>query len=148
MTPRYLLLLVCLFIAATTIAIPIPDKENVDRNSLGQHIGRAGLWVLGGAAVISMIIGSITYGTNWWHRFKVIKGEHEWNMTLWNATQARKEQEHQKIMEALDIILDVVKNYTDSIGKETTEFDPFAIADEMEAGVKEARADIEGVKGS
>ena len=68
-----------------------------------------------------------------------MQAEHEGNMTMWDATQARKEQEHQKLMEALDIILDVTRNYTENVGKERTEYDPFVIPKDIEVEVQDAQ---------
>lgn len=137
MTPKYRFLLFFFCIFATTIAIPLPDVES--EKSLGQHLGQVGLWFLGGLAMIGLSIGSVTHGTNWWHRFKTIQAEHEGNMTMWDTTQARKEQEHQKLMKALDIILDVTRNYTDSVGKERTEHDPFVMPKDIEVEVQDAQ---------
>ena len=71
MKPKVLLFLVLSVIVASTIALPIPEEER-NPNSLGQHLGRAGLLVLGAGALIGMGIGVVTYATNWWHRFKLI----------------------------------------------------------------------------
>ena len=117
MTPRYFLLLFLLSIIAATTAIPVPDGEK-ETKSMGQDLGlEASTWISGGLAMIALVMGSVTYGTNWWHRFKTMQTEHEGNMTIRGATQARKEQEHQRHMEALDIILDVIRNYTENVGK-------------------------------
>lgn len=130
------LLLIC-SIVVTTIALPVPEEETNENTSVGQHLGRAGLLALTVAGLLGLGIGGITYGTNWWHRFKLMQGEQAGNRTLWEAEKERKDGEHQKNMEALDIILEVAKNYTDTIGKEKTEFDPFAIAKDMEQEVKD-----------
>jgi len=116
MTPRYFVSLFLLSIIGTTIVIPVPDGEQETKN-LTQHLGQVSIWISGGLAMIALIMGSVTYGTIWWHRFKSMQTEHEVNMTIWDATQAQKEQEHQKHMEALDIILDVTRNYTENVGK-------------------------------
>jgi hypothetical protein len=136
------LALIC-SIVVTTIALPIPDEGRNGNNSVGQQLGRAGLLALTVAGLLGLGIGGITYGTNWWHRFKLMQAEHAGNMTLWEAEKERKNGEHQKNMEALDIVLEVAKNYTDTIGKEKTEFDPFAIAKEMEQDVKDAQVNPE-----
>jgi hypothetical protein len=62
MTPAYYLVLVLVSLLSITLAIPI--HENDDTNSVGQHLGRAGLWLFGGLAGIGMAIGSISYGTS------------------------------------------------------------------------------------
>jgi hypothetical protein len=144
MTSKQLLLLLFLSILATTLALPLPNDQNLNSNSLAQHLGQVGLWILGGATAIGLALGSVTYGTNWWHRFKFLQAEHLGNMTLWNATQARKEQVHQKNMEALDIILEVARNYTDSMGKET-EFNPGDDIEKDEVEMKIAKDGI-GIK--
>jgi hypothetical protein len=147
MTSRYSFLLLFLSILTITIAVPLPDGKTQSTDSVAQHIGRAGLWALGGLAAIGLSLGSITYGTNWWHRFKTLQAEFDGNKMAWDATQARKEQEHQKKMEALDVILDVVKNYTDTVGLVKTEFGPFAIADDLEAGIEDAKVNVDKVGG-
>ena len=139
MHTRTLFLLVILSIVATIIAIPLPDEEPENKRSLGQHLGQVGFWMFGGLAMIGMAIGGVTYGTNWWHRFKSMQAEHEGNRTAWEAARSQKEQEHLKNMEALDIILDVTRNYTDTVGKEKAEFDPVSITKELESEVQDAQ---------
>jgi len=90
-----------------------------------------------------MAMGCITYGTSWLHRFKSMQAEFAANTTTWDAEQARKEQEHEKHMEALDIILDVAKNYTESVGKISKEFDPFEVIKEMQDDVEHAKIKAE-----
>jgi len=132
-------LLFSLAVIAVAVAIPVERDENRDTNSVGQHLARAGLWVMGIATVLTLGVGTITYGTNWLHRFQVIKAEHEGSKTVWDAAQDRKDKQHQKNMEALDILLDVARNYTDNIGKERKEFDPLAIVDQLENDMDDAR---------
>jgi hypothetical protein len=143
MKTQFLVVALVCCLVATTIALPIPENGENQNNSVGQHLGRAGLLVLTVAGLIGLGIGGITYGTNWWHRFKLMQAEQAGNRTIWDAEKARKEAEHQKSMEALDIILDVAKNYTDTIGIEKTEFDPLAIAKDMEKDVKDAQINAE-----
>jgi hypothetical protein len=142
MTPRYLLLLFLFCFVAITIAIPVADREP-ETESLGQYLGQAVLCIFGGLAMIGSTIGSLTYGTNWWHRFKSMQAKHEENMTIWDAKQARKEQRHQKQMEALDIILDVTRNYTKKVGKERIEYDPFLITKDMEVEAQDAETTVD-----
>jgi hypothetical protein len=137
MTLTYYLVLGLLSLLSIALAIPV--HENDDTNSVGQHLGRAGLWLFGGLAGIGMAIGCISYGTSWLHRFKSLQAEFAANTTAWDAEQARKEQEHKKHMEALDMILDVAKNYTDSVGKPPKEFDPFVVIKEMQDNVEDAK---------
>lgn len=68
-------------------------------------------------------------------------------MTLWQAEQERRDVEHRKKMEGLDIILDVVRNYTEDLGRERKEmegFDPYLLVEEVERGVEEAQIGGEG----
>jgi hypothetical protein len=141
MTPAYYLVLALVSLLSITLAIPI--HENDDTNSVGQHLGRAGLWLFGGLAGIGMAIGCISYGTSWLHRFRYMQAEFAANTTAWDAEQARKEQKHKKHMEALDIILDVAKNYTKSVGKTPREFDPFVVIKEMQDNVEDAKIKAE-----
>src|SRR5271170_6815342 len=141
MTPAYYLVLVLVSLLSITLAIPIHGND--DTNSVGQHLGRAGLWLFGGLAGIGMAMGCITYGTSWLHRFKSMQAEFAGNMTAWDAEQARKEQEHKKQMEALDIVLDVAKNYTESVGQTPKEFDPFAVIQEMQDNMEDAKIEAE-----
>ena len=140
MTPAYYILLL---LSLLTIALGIPVPEDDETNSVGQHLGHAGLWLFGGLAGIGMAMGCITYGTSWLHRFKSMQAEFAANTTTWDAEQARKEQEHEKHMEALDIILDVAKNYTESVGKISKEFDPFEVIKEMQDDVEDAKIKAE-----
>jgi hypothetical protein len=147
MKAHFLVIALVCCIVATTIALPIPENGENQNKSLGQHLGRAGLLVLTVGGLIGLGIGGVTYGTNWWHRFKLMQAEQAGNKTIWDADKARKEAEHQKNMEALDIILDVAKNYTDTIGIEKTEFDPLAIAKNMEQDVNDAQINPGDVTG-
>jgi hypothetical protein len=116
-------------------------------NSLTQHLGRAGLLVLTLSGILGLAAGGITYGTHWLHRYKSLTATEEGNMTLWRAEQERRDVEHRKKMEGLDIILDVVRNYTEDLGREREEregrekggFDPFLLVGEVERGVEEAQ---------
>jgi hypothetical protein len=142
MTPRYLLLSFLFCLITITIAIPVPNGEHGTK-SVGQQLGQVGLWVFGGLAMIGWAIGSVTYGTNWWHRFKTIQAEHEGSMTIWDATQAQKEQDHRKHVEALDIILDVTRNYTENVGKKRIEYNPFVIAKDVEAEAQDTQTTVD-----
>src|SRR5271154_6416505 len=144
MNPNYFLVLLSLSIL-TTLALPVADDAPPNR-SLGQHLGQVGLWIFGGLGAIAMAIGTITYGTNWFHRFKTMQAELQQNMTTWNTTQLHKDQEHLKHMEALDIILDVTHSYSDNLGKEKTEFDPLEVADTIEEEIKQAQDKLEKEK--
>lgn len=143
LTVMHLQLLVLLSALLTCIAIPIPE-QGTENKSVGQHLGKASLSVFGGLSLLGLMIGSVTYGFNWWHRFKSMHAEQEGNMTIWRAEQAQKEQEHQNKMEALTMILDIARNYTENLGKETTGFDPFAIAKDMEADAQISADQIVG----
>jgi hypothetical protein len=119
MNIRTLLLGWLLVVGAITLALPTPENDD-NSNSLGQHLGRTGLWVLASAAIASLAFGSISYGTNWWHRFKLMQADHEGNMTSWKAMQGRKERHHQKQLQGLDVILEVARNFTEAMGKENS----------------------------
>jgi len=127
-----------LAVIAVTVAVPIERDEPPNTDSVGQHLARAGLWVMGIATALGLTIGSVTYGANWLHRYQVMQAEHQSNVTAWEASQERKDKEYEKQMEALDILLEVTRNYTDNIGKERSEFDPFGIADRLENEVEDA----------
>jgi len=103
-----------LSIVAVTVALPIPENEG---NSLGQDIARASLWVIGTAAFACLALNGIGYGTNWWHRFKLMQVEHEGSRSAWDASHMRKQKQHEKQLQGLDIILDVARNYTKGVGK-------------------------------
>lgn len=135
MNCKYTLLLLLQSIIATTIALPVPGESN-NEQSLGQHLGAASLWILGGIATIGMAIGGMTYGANWWNRFQQMQAEYNADIADWKADQRRKEKEHQKNMEALDIVLEVTRNFTDNIGKEPAGFNPFDIPDALEEEIQ------------
>jgi hypothetical protein len=139
-TPFLGLAFICSIVVAT-IALPIPDERG--NESVGQHLGRVGLLSLTFAGLLGLGIGGITYGTNWWHRFKLMQAEQAGNTTLWEVEKEHKIGEHEKNMKALDIVLKVAKNYTDTIGKEKTGFDPFVIAKDTEQEVKDAQVNAE-----
>jgi len=124
-----------LSIMATTVALPVPGESN-NEHSLGQHLATASLWILGGLATIGMAIGGITYSTNWWNRFQQMQAEYNADITDWKADQRRKEKEHQKNMQALDIVLEVTRNFTDNIGKKRAEFNPFDIPNALEEEIQ------------
>ena len=70
---------------------------------------------------------------------------HRGNMTLWQQEQEQRDVEHGKRMEGLDIILDVVRNYTDNLGKkEQGEVHLMKLFGEVERGVEEAQINIKG----
>jgi hypothetical protein len=120
MNIRTLLLGWLLVVGTITLALPTPENDD-SSNSLRQHLGRTSLWVLASAAIASLAFGSISYGTNWWHRFKLILADHEGNMTSWEAAQDRKKRHHQKQLQGLDIILEVARNFTEGMGRESDE---------------------------
>lgn len=100
-------------VVAVTVALPIPENEG---KSLGQEFARASLWVLGTAAFVFFSLNGIGYGTNWWHRFKLMQAEHEGNKSAWDASQDRKQKQREKQLQGLDIILGVARNYTKGVG--------------------------------
>jgi len=134
MNRKYIFLLL-LSSSATTIALPVPAQSD-NEQSLGEHLGTAGLWILGGLATIGMAVGGITYGTNWWNRFQQMQAEYNADIADWKTDQARKEKEHQKAMGALDIVLDMTRNFTNNIGKERPQFNPFNIPGELEEEIQ------------
>ena len=64
-------------------------------------------------------------------------------MTLWREEMDRREMEHDKRMEGLDILLDVVGNFTLNLAMKEAKgergFDPFEVVGEVERGVEEAQ---------
>jgi hypothetical protein len=123
MNLRDLLLGWLLVVVLVTIAVPIPEHGN-ENQGLAQTLARTSLWILGGAALAGLAFGGVSYGTNWWHRFKLMQGQHEGSMAEWNAAQKRKERQNQKQLQGLDIILEVARNYTDGMGQESTPVNP------------------------
>lgn len=137
MNQKDVYLLLVLSIIATAIAVPVPEENH--ETSLGQHLGTAALWIVGGLASVAMAIGGITYGVNWLHRFQKVQSEYTADTADWNASQTRKDKEHQKKMEAEDLILDVTRNYTDNVGKESEGFNPFQIPEALEEELEQSR---------
>jgi len=64
-----------------------------------------------------------------------MKAQEEGNDGTWEATRSREQAEHQKNMEGLDIILDLVHGYAENITREKHGFDPLVIPGKLEADV-------------
>jgi hypothetical protein len=129
--------IVVLSIIALAVAVPVED-EGKKTESVGQHAARVGLLATAGACVLGLTLGTIAFGIHLFQRYQVIQAEHRGNKVIWEAEQAQKDTEHQKNMAALDILLDVARNYTVTIGKAPEEFNPLAIADRLQDDVEDA----------
>ena len=119
---------------ATVLAVPI-RRDETHESRLGQHILEASLSALRPLFILGVAIGSISYTTNWFHRFQTMKAQEEGNDGTWEATRSREQAEHQKNMEGLDIILDLVHGYAENITREKHGFDPLVIPGKLEADV-------------
>jgi hypothetical protein len=137
MKQKDLFFLLILALIATAIAVPVPEENH--ETSLGQHLGTAALWIVGGLASVAMAIGGITYGVNWLNRFQKVQSEYKADTADWNAAQTRKDKEHEKKMAAEDLIIGVTRNYTDNVGKEIEGFNPFEIPEALEDELEQSR---------
>jgi hypothetical protein len=143
--PFVVLLLVS--ILATSLALPIPSEHNP--SSITQHLAHASLWALSGLATLGFAIGGIVYGTHWWDRLESIRRENDANMLQFNATMEKNALDHKKKMEALDVLLDLVEQYSDKTKEESRSggFNPVIIENELEQGFEEAKSTVESVDG-
>jgi hypothetical protein len=110
-----------LSVIAISLAVPIEHdntRDGLRGNSLGRQLGEAVIWILRGGLVAGLTVGSVSYGATWLHRFRVKEAKRLDNMATWEDSQTRREIEHVKQLHGLDISLDIVKNYKNSIGKE------------------------------